>query len=124
MSSHLTGVADVAQHGAAGLAWRGVPGDDSCRRGNFHMSTVPKFKRKLAGLAFWCPTVLADINADGVDVGDVGHGGPHGCTGGPHVVEEEHGHGGEAKNPEPGHSQNVREEHELATGHKISTREP
>lgn len=104
-----------------GVAFQGmIPaagGISTCER-------FPNFKRKLAGLAFWSPTVLADINADGVDVGDVGHGGPHGCTGGPHVVEEEHGHGGEAKNPEPGHSQNVREEHKLATGRKISTREP
>lgn len=59
------------------------------------------------------PTILTNINADGVDVGHVGHGGPHGCTGGPHVVEEENGHSGEAENPEPGHSQDVREEHKL-----------
>lgn len=73
---------------------------------------------------FSAPTILTNINADGVDVGHVGHGGPHGCTGGPHVVEEENGHGGEAENPEPGHSQDVREEHKLAGGHKGSIREP
>lgn len=70
------------------------------------------------------PTILTNINTDGVDVGHVGHGGPHGCTGGPHVVEEENGHSGEAENPEPGHSQDVCEEHKLAGGHKGSIREP
>lgn len=64
------------------------------------------------------PTVLANVNADGVDVGDVGHGGPHGCTGGPHVVEEENRHGGEAENTKPGHAQNVGEEHKLVRGRK------
>lgn len=64
------------------------------------------------------PTVLANVNADGVDVGDVGHGGPHGCTGGPHVVEEEYRHGGEAEHTKPGHAQNVGEEHKLVRGGK------
>lgn len=58
-------------------------------------------------------TVLADVYADGVDVGEVG--GLHGGAGGPHVVEEEDWHGGEAKHAQPGHAQNVRQEHKLET---------
>lgn len=61
-------------------------------------------------------TVLTDIYTDGVDVGEVGHGRPHGSTGGPHVVEEEDRHGREAEHAQPGHAQNVREEHKLG-GH-------
>lgn len=69
----------------------------------------------------WCQTktkchpltVLTDIHADGVNVGEVGHGSPHGGTGGPHVVEEEDRHSGEAEHTEPGHTQDVCEEHKL-----------
>lgn len=60
-------------------------------------------------------TILANIHADGVNVCEVGHGGLHGSTGGPHVVEEEDGHSGEAEHAEPGHAQDVCEEHELRT---------
>lgn len=56
-------------------------------------------------------TVLANVYADGVDVGEVG--GLHGGAGGPHVVEEEDWHGGEAKHAQPGHAQNVRQEDKL-----------
>lgn len=38
-------------------------------------------------------TVLPDVHTDGVGIGDVGHGGLHGSTGSPHVVEEEDGNG-------------------------------
>ena len=60
-------------------------------------------------------TVLTNIHADGVDVGEVGHGRPQGSTGGPHVVEEEDGHRGEAEHAELGHAQDVREEDKLRT---------
>lgn len=60
-------------------------------------------------------TILTNIHTDGVNVGEVGHGRPHGGTGRPHVVEEEDRHGGEAKHAEPGHTQNVCEEHKLRT---------
>lgn len=59
------------------------------------------------------PTVLPDVNADGVQVGEVGHGGLHGCAGGPHVVEQEHRHGREAEHAQPGHAQDVSQEHKL-----------
>lgn len=58
-------------------------------------------------------TVLANIHADGVNVGEVDRGGPHGGTGRPHIVKEEDWHSGEAKHTEPGHTQNVCEEHKL-----------
>ena len=60
-------------------------------------------------------TVLTDVDADGVQVGEVGHGGPHGGAGGPHVVEEEDGDGREAEHAQPGHAQDVRQEHKLKT---------
>lgn len=58
-------------------------------------------------------TILTNIHTDGVNVGEVGHRRPHGGTGRPHVVEEEDRHSGEAKHAEPGHAQDVREEHKL-----------
>lgn len=69
-----------------------------------------------------CPlTILTNVHTDGVDVGHVGHGRLHGSTGGPHVVEEEDGHGREAEHAEPGHAQDVSEEHKLrSTDHQIS----
>lgn len=60
-------------------------------------------------------TILTNIHTDGINVGEVGHGRPHGVTGRPHVVEEEDWHSGEAKHTEPGHTQNVCEEHKLRT---------
>ena len=59
-------------------------------------------------------TVLTDVDADAVDVdGEVGHGRPHGGAGGPHVVEEEDGHGGEAEHAQPRDAQDVGQEHKL-----------
>lgn len=115
---HLTGAADVAERGAAGLARRGVPRDDSCSGDVRTCSSVLLTTKSKTMNPSFSPTVLANVNADGVDVGDVGHGGPHGCTGGPHVVEEENRHGGEAENTKPGHAQNVGEEHKLVRGRK------
>lgn len=66
-------------------------------------------------------TILTDIHTDGVDVGNVSHGRPHGGTGRPHVVEEENWHSGEAEHAEPGHAQDVSEEHKLRnTNHWIT----
>lgn len=58
-------------------------------------------------------TVLTNIHADGVDASYVERWRIHGITGGPHVVEEEDGYGGEAKHAQPSHTQDVREEHKL-----------
>lgn len=58
-------------------------------------------------------TILTNVHADGVDVGEVGHGRLHGVAGRPHVVKEEDRYGRETKHTEPGHAQNVREEHKL-----------
>ncbi|TNN51880.1 hypothetical protein EYF80_037906 [Liparis tanakae] len=52
------------------------------------------------------PSVEPQTLPDGLDVGEVGRGGAHGGAGGPHVVEEEDRHGGEAEHAEPGHAQN------------------
>lgn len=65
-------------------------------------------------------TILANIHADGVRVGEVG--GLHGVAGGPHVVEEEDGHGREAEDAQPGHAQDVRQEHKLETATHTHTR--
>jgi len=59
-------------------------------------------------------TVLTNIHTDGVDLGEIGHG-SYGGTGGPHVVEEEDWHSGEAKHTQPGNAQDVCEEHKLRT---------
>lgn len=58
-------------------------------------------------------TILTDIHADGIYACKIDHRRLHGVARRPHVVEQEDGHSRKAKHTEPGHTQDVREEHKL-----------
>lgn len=100
-------------HSQWDVTWFCVPTVETPKVKATLKSPMPRKRHSWAEL--WSLTILANIHADGVDVGEVGRGRPHAGTGGPHVVEEEDRHGGEAEHAEPSYSQNVRKENELRT---------
>lgn len=67
-------------------------------------------------------TVLPHIHTDVLHRGKVGDGRLHCGTCGPHVVEEEDRHSGEAEDAQPSQAQNVGQEHKLKPEKKISFR--